>query len=146
MVATGMSTPPKKTIKTRRRVAGGIASGISRKGAEMHTPNAENANEESKIPKAKRNGLLKGAPESGTTINKYAMDRTTPKKNPPNALPTIIVVKEIGAASNLSKVPFALSNGNATDSIAPAPKSDAIDTRPDMVEGISVGLPTEKAR
>ena len=115
MVATGMSTPLKKTIETRRRVAGGIASGISRKGAEMHTPNAENTNDESIIPKAKRNGLLTVAPESGMTINEYAIDRTMPKKNPPKTLPTIIVVKETGAVSNLSKVPFALSNGNATD-------------------------------
>src|SRR3989337_3133889 len=129
MVATGMSTPPKKTSETLRRVAGGIASGISRKGAEMHTPNAENTNDESIIPKAKRNGLLTVAPERGMTINEYAIDRTTPKKNPPNALPTIIVVKEIGAVRNLSKVPLALSKGNAIDSMAPAPTREAIATR-----------------
>jgi hypothetical protein len=115
MVAIGMSTPLKKTIATRRRVAGGIASGMSLNGVEMQMPNAENANAESITPKAKRNGLVRIVPESGMTINEYAIDRTMPKKNPPNALPTIIVVNVIGAASNLSKVPVALSNGNATD-------------------------------
>ena len=92
-----------------------MASGISRKGAEMHTPNAENTNDESMTPKAKSNGWVRVAPESGMTMNEYAIDRTIPKKKPANALPIIIVVNETGAASNLSKVPVALSNGNATD-------------------------------
>jgi len=92
-----------------------MASGISRKGAEMHTPNAENVKAESMTPKAKKSGQVRVTPESGMTINEYAIDSTMPKKNPANALPTIIVVNEIGAASSLSKVPVALSNGNATD-------------------------------
>ena len=112
----------------------------------MHTPKAENVKAESKIPKVKRNGLATVAPESGRIISAYPMDRTMPKKKPANALPIIIVVSEIGATSNLSKVPLALSKGNATDSIAPAPKSAAIATRPGMVEAISAVLPTEKAK
>jgi hypothetical protein len=115
IVATGISTPLKKTIATRRRVAGGIASGISLKGADMQMPNAENANADSATPKAKRNGLMRAAPENGITINEYANDRTMPKKKPPNILPIAMVVNEAGAASNLSKVPVALSNGSATD-------------------------------
>jgi len=112
----------------------------------MQTPNAENANAESITPEAKRNGFVRVVPDSGMTINEYAIDRTMPKKKPPNVLPIIIVVNETGAVSNLSKVRVALSNGNAIDCIAPAPKSAAIATRPGMVEEISVGLPTEKAR
>ena len=142
----GMNTPPKKTIATRMRVAGGIASGTSRKGAEMHIPKAEKVKAESTTPKAKRNGFAIAAPGSSRTITMYPADRTVPKKNPANALPTIMVVSEIGATSSLSKVPLALSKGNARDSIAPAPKSEDIATIPGIIEDTAVVLPTEKAK
>lgn len=69
-----------------------------------------------------------------------------PKKNPPSALPNTIMLNGIGAASSLSKVPFALSKGNAIDSIAPAPKSEDIATSPGIIKEVSVFLPTEKAK
>ena len=134
-------------MATRMRVAGGIACGTSRNGVEMHTPKAENAKAESAIPKANKSGFAITAPGSNRAITMYPIDRKIPKKNPPNALPTIMVVSEIGAASNLSKVPLARSKGNARDSIAPAPKREDIATRPGMIkEGLSAVLPTEKAK
>ena len=96
-------------------------------------------------PIAKRNGFEIAAPGSSSAISIYAIDRNIPKKKPPNALPTTIVVNEIGAASSLSKVPLALSKGNAIDSIAPAPNSDDIATSPGMIKEVSAVLPTEKA-
>lgn len=113
----------------------------------MHTPKAENVKAESTTPKANKSVLAIAAPGSSRAITMYPIDRKTPKKNPPNALPTTMVVSEIGAASNLSKVPFARSKGKAKDSIAPAPKSEDIATRPGMIkDGLSAVLPTEKAK
>lgn len=112
----------------------------------MHTPRAENVKAESATPKAKRNGFAIAAPVSNRAISMYPIDRTMPKKNPAKALPTIIVASESGATSSLSNVPLARSNGKAKDSIAPAPKSEDIATRPGMIEEASAVLPAEKAR
>jgi len=109
-------------------------------------PKAENVKAERMTPKAKRKGFVTAPPESIRAINKYTIDRTVPKKNPPSALPKTMVASEIGATSNLSKVPLARSKGSAIDSIAPAPKSDDIATKPGMIEVASAVLPTEKAR
>ena len=141
-----MNTPPKKINATRIKVAGGMAWGTSRKGAEMHMPKAENAKAERVIPAAKRKGFATAPPESSRANNKYPVDRTVPKKNPPSALPKIMVASDIGATSNLSKVPLARSKGSAIDSMAPAPKSEDIVTKPGMIEAASAVLPIEKAR
>ncbi len=141
-----MNTPPRKTIATRMSVAGGMAWGTSRKGVEMQTPNAENAKAESTIPNAKRTGFAMEAPGISNAIIMYPMDKTKPKKKPPNVLPTTMVVSEMGAASNLSKVPLARSSGNARDSIAPAPKREDIATRPGIIKETSAVRPTEKAK
>lgn len=71
-----MNTPHKKTIAMRTTVAGGIASGISRKGAESNSPNAEKTKEENKIP-TKNSGKC-GSGENGSMITVYVKDRIAP--------------------------------------------------------------------
>ena len=49
-IVIGVNTPPKNTMAMRTTVAGGMACGMSLKGAERNNPNAENMNEETRIP------------------------------------------------------------------------------------------------
>ena len=66
MDTIGVNTPHKKTNAMRTTVAGGIASGMSRKGAESNSPNAENTKEEKRIPTKNRGRFDNG--EKGIMI------------------------------------------------------------------------------
>jgi len=58
MVSIGVNTPQMKTSAIRTTVAGGMASGISRKGADRNSPNVQNNSEEDRIPRKNRAGLV----------------------------------------------------------------------------------------
>jgi len=128
------------------RVAGGIASGMSRKGAEMNNPSAENVNDENTTPTTNKSGFTIEGSENGMIIMAYAMERIKPKKNPARTLPSVMVNNETGAARSLSNVPALLSKGNATASIAPAPNKAAIATKPGKTKEGVTGLPIAKAK
>ena len=144
MASIGMNTPQMKTIAIRITVAGGIASGISRKGADRNSPNAENINEENKIPRKNRGRFGNG--EKGSMIAVYARERIVPKKKPAKVLPSTVVESVVGAVRSILNVPVLLSNGSDTACIAPAPKNAAIATRPGMAWAGSTVLPMEKAK
>ena len=91
-----------------------------------------------------RGKLCKG--EKGNIIKVYAVERTVPKKKPAKVLPSIIVDNEVGAARSMLNVPVLLSKGSDMAWIAPAPKNDAIATKPGMAENGSAVLPIAKAK
>jgi len=69
-------------------------------------------------PQQKNNtGLVMVVSESSINGMIIPAERTRPKKTPANAFPKIIVKKETGATSNLSKVPVCFSSTTATASI-----------------------------
>lgn len=144
MVSIGMNTPQMKTIAIRTTVAGGMASGMSRKGADRNSPKAENISEENKIPRKNRGRFGNGV--KGSMIAVYARERTVPKKKPAKVLPSIIVKNDVGAVRSMLNVPVLLSNGRDTACIAPAPKNAAIATRLGIAEVGSTVLPMEKAK
>ena len=108
-IVIGVNTPPKNTMAMRTTVAGGMACGISLKGAASSKPNAENIKEETRIPIINSGRLGKGP--KGIIIIVYVKDRTIPKKNPAKALPNIMVNKDMGAVTSELNVPVLLSNG-----------------------------------
>ena len=112
MVSIGMNTPQTKTITIRTTVAGGMASGMSRKGAERSKPKTENINEENNIPRKKGSRLGNG--ENSNMIIVYTRDRNVPKKKPARVLPSIIVDNDVGAVKSILNVPVLLSNGRYT--------------------------------
>ena len=112
MASTGINTPQMKTIAIRTTVAGGMASGMSRKGAERSSPKTENINEENNIPRKKGSRLGNG--EKGSMIVVYIKERTVPKKKPARVLPSIIVDNDMGAVRSMLNVPVLLSNGSDT--------------------------------
>ena len=144
MVSIGMNTPQTKTITIRTTVAGGMASGMSRKGAERSKPKTENINEENNIPKKKGSRLGNG--KKGNMIIVYTRERNVPKKKPARVLPRIIVDNDVGAVRSILNVPVLLSNGRDTAWIAPAPKKADIATNPGNAEVGSTVLPVEKAK
>src|SRR4030066_662821 len=127
IASTGMNTPEIKTMAIRTTVAGGIACGMSRKGAERNRPNAENSKEETNTPSMNRGKLCKG--EKGNIIKVYAVERTVPKKKPAKVLPSIIVDNEVGAARSMLNVPVLLSKGSDMAWVAPRPKKDTPRTK-----------------
>jgi len=112
MVSIGMNTPQMKTIAIRTTVAGGMASGMSRKGEERSNPKTENIDEENNIPKKKGSRLGNG--ENGNMIIVYTRERNVPKKKPARVLPKIIVDSDVGAVRSILSVPVLLSNGRDT--------------------------------
>jgi hypothetical protein len=108
-IVSGVNTPPKNTMAMRTTVAGGMACGMSLNGAASNNPNAENIKEETRTPIINSGRFGKGT--KGIIIIVYVKDKTIPKKNPANALPNIIVNKDIGAVTNELNVPVLLSNG-----------------------------------
>ena len=143
-VSRGMNTPHMKTIAIRTTVAGGIASGMSRKGTDKSKPKMENINEETNI--AKKNGSKLGKGEKGNIIRVNTVERNVPKKNPARVLPRTIVDNEVGAVRSILNVPVLRSNGRDTACIAPAPKKDAIATNPGIAKVGSTALPIENAK
>jgi hypothetical protein len=73
-IVIGVNTPPKNTMAMRTTVAGGMACGMSLKGAERSKPNAENIKEETKIPVINSGRFGKGP--KGIIIIVYVRDRT----------------------------------------------------------------------
>src|SRR4030042_1483696 len=108
-IVIGVNTPPKNTMAMRTTVAGGMACGMSLKGAERNKPNAENIKEETRIPIINSGRFGKG--ENGSIIAVYVKDRTIPKKKPAKALPKIIVNNDMGAVTSELNVPVLLSKG-----------------------------------
>lgn len=144
MASIGMNTPQMKTMAMRTTVAGGMASGMSRKGADRNSPNAENINEEVEIPRNK--GSRFGMGEKGNIIAVYASERAVPKKKPARVLPSIIVNNDVGDVRSMLKVPVLLSKGSDTAWMAPPPKNAAIATKPGIAEVDSIVLSMEKAK
>lgn len=112
MVSMGMNTPQMKTIAIRTTVAGGMASGMSRKGDDRNSPNAENISEENNVPRKNRGRF--GNEEKGSMIAVYARERIVPKKKPAKVLPSIMVKNDVGAVRSILNVPVLLSNGRDT--------------------------------
>ena len=144
MVSSGMNTPQMKTIAIRTTVAGGMASGMSRKGAERSSPKTENINEETNI--ARKKGSRLGNGEKGSMIIVYTSERNVPKKKPARVLPSIIVDNDVGAVRSILNVPVLLSKGRDTAWIAPAPKKAASATNPGRAKVGSTVLPIENAK
>jgi hypothetical protein len=144
MVFIGMNTPQMKTITIRTTVAGGMAPGMSQKGAERSNPKTENINEENNIPK--KNGSRLGNGEKGNMIIVYTRERNVPKKKPAMDLPSIIVNNDVGAVRSILNVPVLLSNGRDTAWIAPAPKKADIATNPGNTKVGSTVLLIENAK
>lgn len=107
-----MNTPQMKTIAIRTTVAGGMASGISRKGTDRSKPKIENIKEETNVATKKGRRLGKG--EKGNIIRVNTIERNVPKKNPARVLPSIIVDIEVGAVRSILNVPVLRSKGRET--------------------------------
>jgi hypothetical protein len=75
-------------------------------------------------------GLTIVTPEKIANGKIVTAARISPKKNPAIVLPKMIVNKETGATSSLSKVPVCLSKTTATASIDVVPKSIDKDESP----------------
>lgn len=133
-----------KTMAMRTTVAGGMASGMSRKGAESINPKVENINEENSIPMKK--GIRFGNGEKGNIISVYTKERNVPNKNPAKVLPNIMADNDVGAVRSILNVPVLLSSGRDTAWIAPAPKNAAIATNPGTAKVGSIVLPIENAK
>lgn len=144
IASRGMKTPQMKTIAIRTTVAGGMASGISRKGTDRSKPKIENIKEEINVARKKDKRLGKG--EKGNIISVNTVERNVPKKKPARVLPKTIVDIEVGAVRSILNVPVLRSNGRETACIAPAPKKAAIATNPGIAKVGSTALPIENAK
>ena len=143
-VSRGMNTPQMKTIAIRTTVAGGMASGMSRKGTDRSKPKMENIKEEINV--ARKNGRRLGKGEKGNIISVKTIERNVPNKKPARVLPITIVDSEVGAVRSILNVPVLLSKGSDTACIAPAPKKAAIATNPGKAKVGSTVLPIENAK